>query len=296
MKAIELCELTKDYGKVRAVSNLTLDVEEGEFFGFIGPNGAGKSTTIRSLVGLLKPTAGACRIFGADCWNEPGKVHEQIGYLPSENAFYPGMNVKEVLKLSADLRGIDCRAESGRLCERMQLDTGKKAAELSFGNRKKLAIICALQHDPKLLILDEPTGGLDPLMQRAFFDILRERHKAGRTIFFSSHILSEVQENCGRIAVIREGCLAACDTTQNLIPHNVKTVRFTGEADLNGLHGVRKLTREQSECRFLYYGETDALLRRLAAGHIQDIQIREPDLEEVFMHYYEEAPDGSVQT
>ena len=296
MKAIELCELTKDYGKVRAVSNLTLDVEEGEFFGFIGPNGAGKSTTIRSLVGLLKPTAGACRIFGADCWSEPGKVHEQIGYLPSENAFYPGMNVKEVLKLSADLRGIDCRAESGRLCERMQLDTGKKAAELSFGNRKKLAIICALQHDPELLILDEPTGGLDPLMQRAFFDILKERHKAGRTIFFSSHILSEVQENCGRIAVIREGCLAACDTTQNLIPHNVKTVRFTGEADLNGLHGVRKLTREQSECRFLYYGEADALLRRLAAGHVQDIRISQPDLEEVFMHYYEEAPDGSVHS
>ena len=295
MKAIELRELTKYYGKARGITNLTFDVEEGDFFGFIGPNGAGKSTTIRSLIGLLRPTSGECRIFGADCWKESGKVHEQVGYLPSENAFYPGMNVREVLKLSADLRGIDCSAQAERLCERLQLETGKKAAELSFGNRKKLAIICALQHDPRLLILDEPTGGLDPLMQRAFFEILRERHKAGRTIFFSSHILSEVQENCGRIAVIRDGCLAACDTTRNLIPHNVKTVRFTGQAQLADLPGVRNMTFGKSECRFLYYGETDALLHRLAEGHVQDIRISEPDLEEVFMHYYEEVPDGSVQ-
>ena len=296
MRAIELNKLTKYYGKARGVSNLTFAVEEGEFFGFIGPNGAGKSTTIRSLVGLLRPTSGACSIFGSDCWNASRQVHEQIGYLPSENAFYPGMTVRDVLKLSADLRELDCSAEAGRLCERLQLDTGKKAAELSFGNRKKLSIVCALQHDPRLLILDEPTGGLDPLMQHAFFDILRERHRAGRTIFFSSHILSEVQENCSRIAVIRSGCLAACDTTENLVPHNVRTVRFTGQAELDDLPGVRSLTREQETCKFLYNGEVDALLRRLAAGHVQDIHISEPDLEEVFMHYYEEASDGSVHS
>lgn len=296
MKAIELCALTKRYGRARGISNLTFEVEQGEFFGFIGPNGAGKSTTIRSLVGLLRPTDGACRVLGADCWRESRRVHAQIGYLPSENAFYPGMNVKEVLKLSARLRGLDCDREAERLCGLLQLETGKKAAELSFGNRKKLAIICALQHDPQLLILDEPTGGLDPLMQRAFFDILRERHKAGRTIFFSSHILSEVQENCERIAVIRNGELAACDATRNLIPHNVKTVRFTGQAALDGLPGVRKLTWDGQTCQFLYYGEMNALLRQLAAGHVQDLQISQPDLEEVFMHYYEEAQDGSVHT
>lgn len=296
MKAIELNALTKRYGKARGVSDLTFDVAEGEFFGFIGPNGAGKSTTIRSLVGLLRPTAGACRVFGDDCWSDSKKVHAQIGYLPSENAFYPGMNVRDVLRLSARLRGLDCDAEAGRLCERLQLDTGKKAAELSFGNRKKLAIICALQHDPRLLILDEPTGGLDPLMQRAFFDILRERHSAGRTIFFSSHILSEVQENCGRVAVIRDGKLAACDATRNLIPHNVKTVRLTGEAEISDIPGVRNLTREEQSCKFLYHGELDALLRRLAAGRVRDIQISQPDLEEVFMHYYEEAPDGTVHS
>lgn len=296
MKAIELCALTKRYGKARGVSDLTFDVAAGEFFGFIGPNGAGKSTTIRSLVGLLRPTSGACRIFGEDCWSESRKVHARIGYLPSENAFYPGMNVKEVLKLSARLRGLDCDKEAARLCELLHLETGKKAAELSFGNRKKLAIICALQHDPELLILDEPTGGLDPLMQRAFFDILRERHRAGRTIFFSSHILSEVQENCDRVAVIRDGRLAACDATRNLIPRNVRTVRFTGKAELSGFPGVRNLTWDGQTCRFLYSGEADALLRRLAAGHVQDIQISQPDLEEVFMHYYEEAPDGSVHS
>ena len=295
MKAIELCELTKYYGKARGVSDLTLTVEEGSFFGFIGPNGAGKSTTIRSLVGLLRPTSGECRIFGADCWKESQKVHAQIGYLSSENVFYPGMHVKEVLQLAADLRGLDCWKEADRLCELLQLDTEKKAAELSFGNRKKLAIICALQHDPQLLILDEPTGGLDPLMQRAFFEILRERHNAGRTIFFSSHILSEVQENCDHIAVIRDGCLAACDATRNLIPHNVKKVRLTGQAELEQLPGVRSLTVEQHGCSFLYYGEVDALLHQLSAGTIQDIHISEPDLEEVFMHYYEEVPDGSVQ-
>ena len=295
MRAIEICNLTKTYGKARGIENLTFDVEEGGFFGFIGPNGAGKSTTIRQLVGLLRPTSGNCRIFGMDCWSESRKVHEKIGYLPSENAFYPGMHVKEVLKLSADLRGIDCRKEAERLCEKLQLETEKKAAELSFGNRKKLAIVCALQHDPQLLILDEPTGGLDPLMQRAFFDILRERHNAGRTIFFSSHILSEVQENCDHIAVIRDGGLAACDTTKNLIPHNVKSVWFTGKADLKGLSGIRNLTQEQKTCRFLYYGNTDALLKRLSDGSIQDIHISEPDLEEVFLHYYEEGSDGSLQ-
>ena len=294
MNAIELCKLTKYDGKSRGVSDLSLTVDEGEFFGFIGPNGAGKSTTIRSLIGLLRPTSGECRIFGADCWKEAGKVHAQIGYLPSENAFYPGMSVRDVLKLSADLRGLDCSSEAARLCDLLQLATGKKAAELSFGNRKKLSIICALQHDTKLLILDEPTGGLDPLMQRAFFEILRQRHSAGRTIFFSSHILSEVQQNCSRIAVIRDGCLAACDTTQNLIPHNVKTVRFSGRAELASLPGVRNLTRDGATCKFLYYGESDALLRCLAAGHVQDIHISEPDLEEVFMHYYEEVPHGSV--
>ena len=293
-KAIALRGLTKNYGKARGISGLTMDVEEGDFFGFIGPNGAGKSTTIRLLIGLLRPTEGECNVFGMDCWKEAQKVHAQVGYLPSENAFYPGMRVRDVLELSAALRGKDCSREAARLCEVLQLDTGRKAAELSFGNRKKLSVICALQHDPQLLILDEPTGGLDPLMQRAFFDILRERHRAGRTIFFSSHILTEVQENCDHIAVIRDGCLAACDSTKNLIPHNVKTVRFAGRADLAGLPGIRNLTREKQVCKFLYYGDTDALLRCLAAGHVEDVRISEPDLEEVFMHYYEEAPHGPV--
>lgn len=296
MKVIECETLTKQYGRSRGIRNLTFSVDEGAFFGFIGPNGAGKSTTIRSLLGLLRPTSGTSRIFGADCWKESRKVRSIIGYLPSESAFYPGLRVNDVLRLSANLRGLDCRKEAARLCDLLQLDTGKKASELSFGNRKKLSIICALQHNPQLLILDEPTAGLDPLMQRAFFDILTEYHKAGKTIFLSSHILSEVQENCDHIAVIRDGCLAAFDTTENLIQHNVKTVRFTGCAELADLPGIRNMTRDQDTYTFLFYGEPDDLLSRLAMGHTKDIRISEPDLEEVFMHYYEEAQDGSIHS
>ncbi len=295
MKAIECENLTKQYGKARGVTDLTFSVEEGDFFGFIGPNGAGKSTTIRSMLGFLRPTSGTCRILGADCWTESRKIREMVGYLPSESSFYPGMRVRDVLKLSADLRRADCRHEASRLCERLRLDTGKKTAELSFGNRKKLAVICALQHKPRLLILDEPTGGLDPLMQKEFFDILQERHNEGCSIFFSSHILAEVQNNCDRIAVIRDGRLAACDDAENLIPHNIKIIRVVCQADLSGIPGVRNMVREQEVCTFLYQGEADVLLRRLSGEHIQDIQIREPDLEEVFMHYYEEASYDSVQ-
>lgn len=205
MEIIRTEKLTKYYGKARGIVELDLSVQEGEFFGFIGPNGAGKSTAIRTFLGLLHPTSGRGEVFGYDIGKDRQQILENTGYLPSEAAFYPGMRVGDILKLSADLRKKDCAEMTGELCERLQLDTAKRAEELSLGNRKKAAIVCALQHDPGLLILDEPTSGLDFIMQREFFRILRERNKAGVTVFLSSHVLSEIRRNCTRAVILREG-------------------------------------------------------------------------------------------
>lgn len=217
MAAIEIRNLTKSYGKSRGIIDLNLTVEEDEFFGFIGPNGAGKSTTIRTLLGMIRVTSGSAKVLGWDIQKEKTNLLSEIGYLPSEAVFYSGMKVKDVLKLSADLHKKDCKEESVRLCELLQLDVNRKVEELSFGNRKKVAIVCALQHKPRLLILDEPTSGLDPLMQKEFFDILKERNEEGTTIFLSSHILSEVQNHCKRAAIIREGRLIACEDRKSVV-------------------------------------------------------------------------------
>ena len=196
MKAIETSGLTKSYGRARGIVDVDLSVEEGDFFGFIGPNGAGKSTTIRTLLGLIAPSGGSARVLGCDIVTGRREILAQVGYLPSETAFYRGMRVRDVLRLSAKLRHMDCSAEAGRLCERLELDPSRRVEELSLGNRKKVGIVCALQHSPRLYILDEPTSGLDPLMQREFFALLEERCRGGATVFLSSHVLSEVQRHC----------------------------------------------------------------------------------------------------
>ena len=293
MDAIKTVGLTKYYGKTPGILDLDLTVAEGEFFGFIGPNGAGKSTTIRTLLGLIRPTAGSGEIFGMDIVRDRTAILEQVGYLPSEAAFYPGMRVRQVLKLSADLRKRDCRAEAERLCERLKLDVDRKVDELSFGNRKKLAIVCALQHEPRLLILDEPTSGLDPLMQREFFAILRERNEAGATVFLSSHILSEVQRNCRRAAIIRAGRLIACDSVHALGSTGARRVTVYGQMDTAGLPGVRDMRTLAGGVSFLYSGDMNELARRLAAGQLHDLTVAEPDLEEIFLHYY---TDGGEDT
>lgn len=292
MKAIKTEKLCKYYGKERGITDCSLSVEQGEFFGFIGPNGAGKSTTIRTLLGLLKKTSGRGEIFGMDIEKEKVKILDCVGYLPSETAFYTGMRVRDLLKLSADLRKKDCRAEGERLCERLQLDISKKVEELSLGNRKKAGIVCALQHDPALLILDEPTSGLDPLMQRAFFDILRERNQEGATIFLSSHVLSEIQRNCTRAAIIREGRVIACDSVEALARTSAKRVSVHGKVDLSGLDGLRDLKQGEDSTSFLYSGSMDRLLKVLSAGNIYDLSIAEPDLEEIFLHYYTDTEEG----
>lgn len=289
MHAIQTIDLVKFYGKSRGILGLNLSVEQGECFGFIGPNGSGKSTTIRTLLGLISPTSGSAFVMGKNILSEKESILQDVGYLPSEAMFYPGMKVRDVLKLSADLRRKDCTREAGALCDRLQLDPSVKVEELSFGNRKKVAVVCALQSNPPLLVLDEPTGGLDPLMQREFFNIIRERNQNGATVFLSSHILSEVQRNCTRAAVIKEGEIVACDSVENLSKSNAKRIQICGEVDLNGLTGIREMRQQGRDISFLYSGEFAFLLKRLQEGDVRDLNISDPDLEEVFLHYYEKA-------
>lgn len=287
MNAIQLSNLTKYYGKSRGILNLNLDVKEGEFFGFIGPNGAGKSTTIRTLLGLITPSSGQAKIFDETIRRRNPQIRSHIGYLPSEAVFYRGMNVKDLLKLSADLHHKNCSAEREILCRRLQLDVNRKVDELSFGNRKKVAIVSALQHQPKLLILDEPTSGLDPLMQREFFHIIRERNEQGATVFLSSHVLSEIQRNCTRAAIIREGRIIACDRVEALSKTNAKRISVQGQVSLDSLEEIRDLKENDGIFSFLYGGDIHRLLETLSAGTITDLSISDPDLDEIFLHYYE---------
>lgn len=291
MNVIETKGLTKYYGKSRGIIDLNLSVTEGEFFGFIGPNGAGKSTTIRTLLGLIKKSGGTAEIFGRNIETNKKEILAEVGYLPSEAVFYSGMRVKDVIKLSADLRKKDCKKEAEVLCERLGLDTEKKVEELSFGNRKKVAIVCALQHKPRLCVLDEPTGGLDPLMQREFFTILKERNAEGVTIFLSSHILSEIQRNCTRAAIVREGKLIACDSVEALSKTSAKRIHIEGNADIIALKNVRDIQKTDNGTSFLYSGDINEFLQYISKYRIDDLSISEPDLEEIFMHYYLDGGD-----
>lgn len=287
MEIIKTTKLTKYYGKARGIIDLDLTVEKGEFFGFIGPNGAGKSTTIRTLLGLISPTSGSAMIFGKDVAKEKKTIFQNTGYLPSEANFYQGMKVKDIIKLSADLRKRDCKTEAKLLCERLQLDTSRKIDELSLGNRKKVAIVCALQHRPQLLVLDEPTSGLDPLIQKEFFDILQERNKEGSTILLSSHVLSEIQRNCSRTAIIRDGRIIACSSVDDLSKSGAKRITVHGIVDLKHLSNIRDKKETKDTISFLYSGDMGSLLRTLSSGQVYDLTITEPDLEEIFLHYYE---------
>ena len=287
MEAIETKRLTKFYGRARGIEDLELTVHEGEIFGFIGPNGAGKSTTIRTLLGLIKKSGGEASVFGMDIEKEKGKLLREVGYLPSEAAFYSGMKVREVLEFSAKLRGRDCREEAKRLSERLGLDMARKVSELSLGNRKKVGIVAAMQHKPRLYILDEPTSGLDPLIQREFFSLLEERRAEGATVFLSSHVLSEIGRYCDRAGILREGRLIREDSVDKLTGTGIKRVTLQGASKLPEIDGIRDVKLTESGASFLYSGRADALIRALAALEFNDVTLTDPDVEDVFMHYYE---------
>ena len=303
MDIIKTDHLTKYYGKSRGIINLSLTVREGEFFGFIGPNGAGKSTTIRILLGLIRSDSGRASVFGTDI-SDSRKILENIGYIPSEAMFYHNTTVAEILRLSARLRRKDCTKQAQTLCERLQLDMRQRTDRLSLGNRKKVSIVCALQHSPELCIFDEPTSGLDPLIQKEFFEILKERNVQGTTIFLSSHILSEVQKYCSRAAVIREGQIAACGDITELSGTNARRVTLTDTDTmavqllldemtepnkiLDTKHSnIRDFHTTDNSVSFLFQGNIKELMDRLTQISYTDISVTEPDLSEIFMHFYE---------
>ena len=294
MQAIKTENLTKFYGKSRGIIDVSLSIDEGEFFGFIGPNGAGKSTLIRTLLGLIAPTSGRAEIFGRDIVTERTEILKSVGYMPSEAKFYSGMRVGEMLDLSAKLRGVDCTAEQKLLCERLELDTSRKIDELSLGNRKKVGIVTALQHNPALCILDEPTSGLDPLMQKEFYSILSERCKAGATVFLSSHILAEIARYCNRAAIIREGKILVTESVENLAHTGIKRVALRGISDLESfraIDGIRDVTMADGAVKFLYSGEAGALLSHLAKINPTDVSITDPELDEILISYYGREAD-----
>jgi len=291
MNVIEVKNLTKNYGKSRGITDVSFNVEEGEIFGFIGPNGAGKSTTIRTLLSLIYPTSGSATIFGKDCVKFSTEIKKEIGYLPSEVFYYDKMKVKDLLKYSASFYKKDCTKRINELAEIMDLDLNKKIDDLSFGNKKKVGIVQGLLHEPKLIILDEPTSGLDPLMQQKFFDLLKEENKKGVTILFSSHILSEVEKICDRVAIIKEGKLIKLEKMSTLKENKHKRFKIESNTDIDkdyfNIPGVNKLEIKDNTISFIFRGNINVIMKKLSAIDISNLWIEEPDLEEIFMHYYQ---------
>ncbi len=331
--AILTRHLTKRYGKARGIEDVNLTVRQGEIFGFIGPNGAGKSTTIRTLLGLIRKTGGEASILGLDCEKDRTRILEQVGYLPSEVFYYDGMRARDLLQYAAGFYHVDCSVRIRELSERLDLNLDQKVEDMSLGNRKKVGIVQGLMHRPRLIILDEPTSGLDPLVQRVFFDLIREEHARGATVLFSSHILSEVQRICDRVAIIREGRIVAVRSVAEMRRSAVKRVTLgiggvtgngvtasgsrtvgTGYREharddahdavaeakraLASVPGIRSLTLDaeagagagtdaaSAVASFLYEGDCNELIAALAGMTLADVEIAEPTLEEVFMHYY----------
>lgn len=289
MAVIETKKLTKYYGKARGIIDIDLEVNEGEIFGFIGPNGAGKSTTIRLLLSLIYKTSGEAKIFGKDCVSMGHEIRKEIGYLPSEVFYYEGMKVKELLNYSASFYDKDCSKRIIELADIMELDLNRKIDDLSYGNKKKVGIVQGLLHSPKLIILDEPTSGLDPLMQQKFFDIITAENEKGATIFFSSHILSEVQKLCDRVAIIKEGKIIKVESFDTMSKSHYKNIAFTSDTidkKVFEIDGVNQLKIENNTVSFIYGGDLNKIVEIINKKNIIDLTISEPTLEEIFMHYY----------
>jgi len=289
MNVIEIKNLTKFYGKNKGIEDVSLSVREGEIFGFIGPNGAGKSTTIRLLLSLIYPTSGSAEIFGRDCIKYGHEIRNDIGYLPSEVFYYDKMKVKDLLRYSASFYKGDHNDRIKHLSEIMELDLNRRIEELSYGNKKKVGIVQGLLHRPKLILLDEPTSGLDPLMQNKFFNLILEENKNGATVFFSSHILTEVQKLCNRVAIIRDGHIIKTEDIASLRKETYKKVYVRTDKNPGNpakIPGVSNVEVIDGEIRFLYKGDINDLVALISKDKVKDLNITEPDLEEVFMHYY----------
>lgn len=297
---IETKELSKVYhsGKqsTLALDKLTLTVQEGEIFGFLGPNGAGKTTMIRLLLDLIRPTNGSATIFGQDVRANSIAIHQQIGFMPGELNLWKNRSAKQVIEYIASVRG-DVKGqwkEAQKLSDRLKFDLTKKVRDYSTGNKRKLGLIIALMHNPTLLILDEPTSGLDPLMQQEFNGMMREARDAGRTVFLSSHVLSEVQAICDRVGILREGQLKAVENVEKLTHVEFRHVKMNFRdavpqawiPRLEGVAGISEVQVQGKELNLRLFGDFDPLMRAINEGYVEDIQIQQPSLEEIFLAFY----------
>ncbi|PKM78012.1 MAG: ABC transporter [Firmicutes bacterium HGW-Firmicutes-15] len=291
MNVIEIINLCKFYGKSRGIIDVSFNVEEGEVFGFIGPNGAGKSTTIRTLLSLIYPTSGSAKIFGMDCIKEGREIRQHIGYLPSEVFYYDNMKVIDLLKYSASFYLNSDKNRIYELAAIMDLDLNRKIDDLSYGNKKKVGIVQGLLHRPKLIILDEPTGGLDPLMQNRFFDLIHEEKEKGTTVLFSSHILSEVQKICTRVGIIKEGKMIRVEDIKTLEHTNYKKFKIEMKeaipAEYFNINGISNLDVKEKAATFIFNGDINKIVEKLYERKVSNLIVEEPSLEEIFLHYYD---------
>jgi len=289
---IDISDLSKFYGKARGIEHINLEINEGEIFGFIGPNGAGKSTTIRLLMNMIFPTGGSAKIMGMDVIRETKNIKSQIGYIPSDANAYSSMNVHDFLAYCVRFYNVqNGEKRISELSQLFELDLSRKIADLSLGNRKKVSIVQSMLHSPGLLILDEPTTGLDPLMQSVFFELLRSENKRGMTIFFSSHILTEVQMLCKRVAIIKEGKIIQLEDIDNLRKKQLKKVTIEFGDHLNiqnfAIPGIENVTTGPGNLiSCMYSGNINELVAFLTGKNILNLMIEEPSLDEIFLHYY----------
>lgn len=285
-------KVTKYYGASRALDALSLNVLPGEIYGFIGPNGAGKSTTIRLMLGFLHSQEGTVKVLGMDPSKDDVAIKRKTGYVSSEAFLYPDMKVRDLFRFVEGFHGISVPDRVRQLVDTLDIDPQKQFAALSFGNRKKVAIACALLHSPQLIILDEPSNGLDPVIRGRLYELLQAEQRAGATIFFSSHVLAEVQRVCSRIGLIKQGRLIRESAASAFTNVGYRKVRVETSAEFawDRLPGVAGIDRQGATTQFMYSGHCDELIRALASISIDSIQIEEPDLEAVFMHYFNENP------
>ena len=294
--AIATTGLSKHYGSARGLFGLDLEIERGEVFGFLGPNGAGKSTTMRLLLDLIRPTSGSARVLGLDSRRDSVEIRRCVGFLPGELALYPRLTGRANLDYLAQLRGGMDRRVRDSLAERFDAELDRPVRQLSTGNRQKLGLIQAFMHEPELLILDEPIAGLDPLVQRSFHELLREVSAQGRTVFLSSHTLSEVERVTDRLAILREGRLVVVDSLENLRKVAVQRleIEFAGPVDGNDFRtipGVREVRVSGETLTVGFEGSADAVVRVAAAHEVRAIRPRDDDLEDIFLRYYREEPE-----
>ena len=292
MSVIETDQLTRRYGSRTGVERVSLRVDEGSLFGFLGPNGAGKTTTIRVLLGFLRPSEGRASLFGRDCWNAGRRIREDVGYLPGDLRLYPARTGDELLRVFGLIRRRDVMAPGRDLADRFTLDMSVPVRKMSRGMRQKLGLILALAHEPRLLILDEPTASLDPLMQEELLRYLRARAEQGHTVFFSSHTLSEVERLCDHVAIVREGRLVANEPLEALRSRARRrfTIRWSTATDAVDIKPPAFLTIDERRNRTWdgsLAGETPELVRWVATQPIEDLTIGHPDLDSLFRRYYE---------